>query len=123
VPHHGHVVALAPATIPATSSATFTPGFDPAEPGKLKCFSVDLVPARTASASTGARQAADTKFASTRAASCPTASSERTGAASETAEHIDKMRGIAEAGRWIEAQPTRAVNDRLPIRKPRWSSL
>ncbi len=59
----------APATIPATSDATFKPAFAPLSLGTLKWWPANVCsPARSASFSTGTSPAADTKFGSSNTA-------------------------------------------------------
>ena len=58
----------APATIPATSEATFRPAFAPLSVGTVSCCPANLArPAASASASTGTSPAADTRFGSSNA--------------------------------------------------------
>ncbi len=58
----------APATIPATSEATFNPAFVPLSVGTLRCSSArSASPARSAKARTGTRPAGDTRFGSSNA--------------------------------------------------------
>ena len=58
----------APATIPATSEATFNPALAPLSPGTLRCSSASSrSPARSANASTGTSPAVDTRFGSSNA--------------------------------------------------------
>ena len=59
----------APATIPATSEATFNPALAPLSPGTLRCSPANVAsPAASASANTGTSPAADTRFGSSNAA-------------------------------------------------------
>lgn len=59
----------APATIPATSEATFNPAFAPLSVGTLRCSSARSAnPARCANAMAGTSPAADTRFGSSNAA-------------------------------------------------------
>jgi hypothetical protein len=59
----------APATIPATSEATFNPGLAPLSPGTLKCSLAKVAsPAASASASTGTSPADDPRFGSSNTA-------------------------------------------------------
>src|SRR5665648_662346 len=59
----------APATIPATRAATFTPGFEPADPGtRTWAATRSCNPARSAKAITGTRPAHDTRFGSSKPA-------------------------------------------------------
>src|SRR5450830_1610340 len=59
----------APATIPATNTATFTTGFDPADPGtRTWAPTSSWSPARSANASTGTRPAHETRFGSSKPA-------------------------------------------------------
>ena len=61
-------IESAPATIPATSEATFNPAFAPLSVGTLRCSSARRrSPARSANASTGTSPAADTRFGSSNA--------------------------------------------------------
>jgi hypothetical protein len=59
----------APATIPATSEATFNPGFAPLSVGTVRCASASRRrPADSARASTGTSPADDTRFGSSNTA-------------------------------------------------------
>ncbi len=59
----------APATIPATSEATFNPAFAPLSVGTLRCvWASSWSPADRASASTGTSPADDTRFGSSNTA-------------------------------------------------------
>src|SRR5665647_102278 len=59
----------APATIPATNAATFTSGFDPADPGtRTWARARSCSPARSARVMTGIRPAHDTRFGSSKPA-------------------------------------------------------
>ena len=62
-------IESAPATIPATSEATFNPAFAPLSVGTVRCSSASSrSPARSASASTGTSPADDTRFGSSNTA-------------------------------------------------------
>ena len=64
------LIESAPATMPATSEATFAPAAAPAEPGTVNSASaVSTRPARCANASTGTRPAVDTRPGSSKRAS------------------------------------------------------
>jgi hypothetical protein len=59
----------APATIPATSEATFNPALAPLSVDTLRCSSARRrSPARSARARTGTNPAADTRFGSSKTA-------------------------------------------------------
>ncbi len=58
-------IESAPATIPATSEATFNPAFAPLSVGTVRCSSARTRrPAASASASTGSRPLDDTRLGS-----------------------------------------------------------
>ena len=60
----------APATIPATSEATFNPALAPLSPGTLRCSAAKREsPAASANARTGTRPAEAIKFGSSNTAS------------------------------------------------------
>jgi hypothetical protein len=66
VPQHRHVIdRVRTGDHPTDSKATFNPAFAPLPVGTLRCSSASsLNPARSASASTGTRPPADTRFGS-----------------------------------------------------------
>jgi len=58
-------IESAPATIPATSEATFNPAFAPLSVGTVRCWSASWPsPARSANLITGTSPADDTRFGS-----------------------------------------------------------
>ena len=62
-------IESAPATMPATSEATFNPAFAPLSVGTLSCWLASSCrPADRASPSTGTSPAADTRFGSSNTA-------------------------------------------------------
>src|SRR5690349_23994812 len=81
------LIKSAPATMPATSEATFAPAAEPAEPGTVNSApAVSTKPARCANAITGTRPADATRHESSKRAN-------RTGASwdSRSEEHTSEL--------------------------------